>query len=263
MAATTTPRTVLITGASSGIGKALSQRFAKDRHSLILVARREQALEALATQLRQQFAVDVHVLAQDLSIPGAAGQLFERIHQAGLQVEILVNNAGFGVNGAFAERPLPEWQSMIQLNIATLTELTHLAISPMQAAGFGRILNVASVVSFMPCPNFAVYAASKAYVLSFSEALNHELRGTDVNVTSLCPGATATEFHAVAGNQGTLLTRLMDSPELVAETAYAALWQQKSAVVSGWMNKPLPLLVRLSPKALVLRLAARMAKHAA
>ncbi len=251
---------VLITGASSGIGKALAYRFAQDKHDLVLVARREQVLNDLAAELREIHGINVHVLAQDLAQAGAAAQLYSRLQSLGVHVDVLVNNAGFGTNGSFSEVELSGWQQMMQLNMVTLTELTYFVLPGMRERGFGRILNVSSVAGWMPCPNFAVYAATKAYVLSFSEALRFELRGQHIGVTTVCPGATATEFHEVAGNGGTMITRVMDTPELVAETAYKAMWKERGAVISGWMNKPLPFLLRLSPRGLVLRTAARVAK---
>ncbi len=255
-------RYVLLTGASSGIGKALSERFAQEGYHLVLVARRESALNELAATLRSAHSIQVEVISQDLAKPGAAHTLVQALAQKGLNIDVLVNNAGFGLNGSFADLPLEQWSSMVQLNVSTLMELTHLLLPGMRQRGFGRILNVASVVSFMPCPNFAVYAASKAFVLSFSQALHHELRQENIRVTALCPGATATEFHEVAGNNGTMITRWMDTPEQVAKEAYRALMREQSTVISGWINKPLPFLLRLSPRSLVLRIAEGVARHA-
>ncbi len=255
-------RRVLLTGASSGIGKALSECFAREGYHLVLVARRESALNALAETLRVAHQIQVDVVSQDLAEPGAAQKLVKTLAQKGLEIDVLVNNAGFGLNGGFADLPLEQWNSMVQLNVTTLMELTHLLLKGMRQRGFGRILNVASVVSFMPCPNFAIYAASKAFVLSFSQALHHELRQENIRVTALCPGATATEFHEVAGNHGTLITRWMDTPEQVADEAYRALMRERSMVISGWINKPLPFFLRLSPRSWVLRIAEGMARHA-
>lgn len=252
--------TALITGASSGIGLELSRLFAKEGHSLVLVARRKEALDNLAGQLRQEYGVAVQVIAQDLAIPGAAQQLYDTVRQLGLSIDVLVNNAGFGTNGAFAERDLNGWQQMMQLNMVTLTELTHLLLPAMRAQHFGKVLNVASIVSFLPCPEFAVYGASKAYVLSFSEALRNEVRADGISVTAVCPGATATDFHRVAGNEGTIFTAIMDSPAMVARKAYRALWCGRGVIVTGWMNKPLPLLLRLIPRCLAVKVAGAMAR---
>ncbi len=253
----------LITGASSGIGRALAQRFAAAGHSLILVARRQAALEALAEELRQTHRIEVLVIAQDLAEAGAAARLMEQINATGLEVDTLVNNAGLGYNGAFAESSLEQIQSMLQVDMVALTELCHLCLAPMKKRGHGRILNVASVAALLPCPQFAVYAACKAYVLSLSESLRYELRDQHISVTTLCPGATATEFHDVAGNEGTLITRLMDSPEMVAEVAYRAMLRGRGAVISGWINKPLPFFLQWMPRSWAMGLAGRAARRQA
>ncbi len=256
-----TSSTVLITGASSGIGRALAQRFAAAGRALILVARRESALQSLAQELRQSHGVAVTVIAHDLAIAGAAASLMQRIEAAGLQVDILVNNAGLGFNGAFIDSDLAQVQSMLQVDMIALTELCHLALQGMKKRGHGRILNVASVAAFLPCPQFAAYAACKAYVLSLSESLRHELRRENITVTCLCPGATATEFHDVAGNEGTLIMRMMDSPEMVAEQAYRATLAGRGMIISGWVNKPLPFFLQLLPRSWAMTLAGRAARR--
>ncbi len=257
----TTPSTALTTGASSGIGRALAQRFAAAGHALILVARREAALQELAQELRQRHNITVTVIAHDLSTTGAAAALMQDIEAAGLEVDILVNNAGLGFNGAFVDAELPQIQAMLQVDMIALTELCHLALQGMKRRGHGRILNVASVAAFLPCPQFAVYAACKAYVLSLSESLRHELRDANISVTCLCPGATATEFHAVAGNEGTLIMRMMDSPEMVAEQAYRATLAGRGMIISGWINKPLPFFLQLLPRSWAMSLAGRAARR--
>ncbi|HET8706878.1 MAG TPA: SDR family oxidoreductase, partial [Pseudomonadales bacterium] len=213
------PLTALITGASSGIGLELAKLFAKDGHGLVLVARRENALEQLAQTLRTQHNVAVDVIAMDLAVSGAAEKLVAEINVRNRQIDVLVNNAGFGTNGNFAESPLSGWQQMMQLNMVTLTELTHLLLPGMRERRFGKILNISSVAGLQSCPNFAVYAATKAYVLWLSEALREELAGEGISVTTVCPGATATDFHRVANNENSLFTKMMDSVDRVARDA--------------------------------------------
>lgn len=252
--------TALITGASSGIGLELAKLFARDGHSLVLVARRKDALEQLAAELRQKNAIRVDVIAMDLALAGAAEKLANEIKVQNLTIDVLVNNAGFGTNGNFADSPLSGWQQMMQLNMVTLTELTHLLLPSMRQRRSGKILNISSVAGLQSCPNFAVYAASKAYVLWFSEALREELAGEGISVTTVCPGATATDFHRVAGNEGTFFTKIMDSVEMVANVAYNATLNGKGTVITGWMNKPLPFLLRLLPRIWGIKLAGMMAR---
>ena len=184
----------------------------------------------------------------DLEQVGAAQQLVKSVQDLGLEIDTLINNAGFGLNDLFADMPLERIQGMMQLNMVALTELTHMVLPMMLERGHGRIMNIASVVAFQPCPYFAVYAATKAYVLSFTEALAEEMRGRGILVTAVCPGSTATEFHDVAHTKGSLLTQIQDTAETVAEEGYKALNNGKSVVVTGLMNKPLPLVNRLVPR---------------
>lgn len=248
--ATATPATV-ITGASSGIGEALARRLARqDRQPLVLVARRQDKLDALAAELRQP-GRRVEVVALDLEQPGAAARLMEAVSALGLQVDTLVNNAGFGLNNCFADMPLDRIQGMMQLNMVALTELCHAVLPGMRARGRGRIMNIASVAAFQACPSFAVYGATKSYVLMFSEALAAEEKRHGIRVTAVCPGATDTAFHDVAGNRGTLAEKLMDSAATVAATALRALDAGRPVVVTGLLNKPLPFFVRLLPRMVV------------
>ena len=238
----------VITGASSGIGEALAHLFAREQQALVLVARRKDKLEGLAKALNSKYGVKVHVIALDLQQIGAAAQLMNEVSNLKLTVDTLVNNAGFGVSAPFAKSDASQTSGMMQLNMVALTELTHMVLPMMLERGHGRIMNIASVVAFQPCPYFAVYAATKAYVLSFTEALAEEMRGRGILVTAVCPGPTATEFHDVAHTKGSLLTQIQDTAETVAEEGYKALNNGKSVVVTGLMNKPLPLVNRLVPR---------------
>lgn len=246
------PSATVITGASSGIGEALARQLAAaEPQSLVLVARRGDKLAALAEELRQAHGRRVEVIALDLEQPGAAGELVAQVAARGLAIDTLINNAGFGINDAFADMPLERIQGMLQLNIVALTELCHAVLPTMRERGYGRLINIASVAAFQACPRFAVYGASKSYVLMFSEALDAEERRHGIRVTAVCPGATDTAFHDVAGNKGTLAARLMDSADAVAASAIRASNRGRRVIVTGLLNKPLPLFVRLLPRALV------------
>lgn len=242
------PATV-ITGASGGIGESLARALARQEvQALVLVARRQDKLAALAAELQQAHGLRVEVIALDLEKPGAAAELMAAVAARGLVIDTLINNAGFGINDHFAEMPLARIQGMLQLNIVSLTELCRAALPGMRARGHGRIMNVASVAAFQACPRFAVYGASKSYVLMFSEALAAEEKRHGIRVTAVCPGATDTAFHEIAGNHGTFVEKLMDSPELVAASAIRALNAGRPVVVTGLLNKPLPFFVRLLPR---------------
>lgn len=245
-----TPATV-ITGASSGIGEALARRLAaQEKQTLVLVARRQDKLAALAAELKTAHGARVETIVLDLEVPGAAAQLLADVEARGLVIDTLINNAGFGLNNLFADMPLDRIQGMMQLNMVALTELSHGVLPGMRLRRQGRIMNIASVAAFQACPRFAVYGATKAYVLMFSEALDAEERKHGIHVTAVCPGATATEFHDVAGNHGTLAAKMMDTAETVADSALSALNAGRPVVVTGLLNKPLPFFIRLMPRRL-------------
>ena len=253
------PDLALITGASSGIGRELAAVHAQHRGDLILVARREERLRELADRLRDDCGVTVDVLAHDLSEPGAAAALVADLDRAGLRPSILINNAGFGYHGLFADQDLARNARMVRLNITALMELTGLMAPRMAAAGHGRILNVGSVAGFVPGPNQAVYFATKAFVNSFSEALAEELRGSGVSVTVLCPGPTRSEFGRVAGVERTagFRGRIPTSRE-VAEYGYAGMLRGEVVLVHGRRMKALVHgLLRVMPRRLVVRLVNR------
>lgn len=251
--------TALVTGASSGLGRDLAGLFAADGHDVILVARRRERLDELARRLGAEHGVQAHVLPADLAAAGAAAQIHEEVHSRGLDVDFLVNNAGFGGTGAFAE-VAPERESrMIQVNVMALVELTRLLLPDMLARRRGRILNIGSTAGFQPGPFMATYYATKAFVNSFSEALTYEVAGSGVSVTLSCPGATDTEFAGHAGNDKSLLFRLgaADSAS-VAREAYRAMHAGQRLVVHGLTNKIGVQALRLGPRTAVIAIAARL-----
>ncbi len=240
---------VLITGASSGIGWELANLFAADGSELILVARRLDKLEELSKQLQEKHGTTSTLIQMDLSNPGAAEELFSKVQKSGKQVDVLVNNAGFGQIGRFEEIPLERHTKMCELNIVALTQLTHLFVSQMISRDSGAILNIGSTAAFQPGPNSAVYYASKAFVLSFSEALHAELWGKNVSVTCLCPGPTQTEFgdDSKMGTLPMFKNNLM-SAESVAKAGYRGLRKKKRLVVPGLFNNLLSFSNRLAAR---------------
>ncbi len=247
----------LVTGASSGIGADLARQLAKRRHDLVLVARRQEALERLADELRKAGA-GATVIAMDLAEAGAAARLAHELERRGLAPEVLVNNAGFGDAADFAIAEPARIATMLQLNIVALTELTRLVLPGMLGRGRGRIMLVGSTAAFQPGPGMAVYFATKAFVLSLGEALAEELRGTGVTLTTLCPGATATEFAAAANAQNRRLFKrrlahVMTSAE-VAEQGCRALLAGRPVVVTGTLNKLMTATSHLVPRPLLLRI---------
>jgi hypothetical protein len=246
-------QTALITGASTGIGYELAKLFARDKFNLVLVARSGPRLAQVAEELRVQHGVTVKTIPLDLGLPQASQNLFEETQRAGIHVDILVNNAGYGQSGRFAEIPLEEDYGQIQLNVTALTLLTKLFLGPMLAKRSGKIMNVASTAAFQPGPLMAVYYATKAYVLSFSEAIADELRNSGVTVTCFCPGATLTQFQKRAQTENSrLFKRLapMDA-RTVAADGYGALMAGKSLAISGFKNWMVAESVRFAPRRVV------------
>jgi short-subunit dehydrogenase len=245
--------TALITGASSGIGLDLARLFARDRRDVVLVARSESKLREIAAELERDHGITADVMAADLTKPDAPKQLFANIVAQGIVVDTLVNNAGYGLTGPFIANDLSVELGMIQLNVVALTHLTKLALPSMIARGSGRILNVASTASFQPGPLMAVYYATKAYVLSFSEAIADELRNSGVTVTTLCPGPTDTGFANVSKmTRSRLFT--MSKPmrsEEVARIGYDAMKKGKGLVIAGTRNKLLVQSTRVTPRRVV------------
>lgn len=245
----------LVTGASAGIGRELARVLAAD-HDLILTARREAELRSLAAELAPAVC---RVIPADLADPAAPRKLFEAVAAEGLTVDVLVNNAGFGDLGPFADADLAKMLRMIQVNVTALTELTGLFLPAMRARGRGRILNVGSVAGFQPGPFMAVYYATKAFVNSFSEALSNELRGSGVTVTCLAPGPTRSEFAAASGMDATkhFTVGSVADARPVAEAGVRGMMRGKRMVVTGFRNRVLLFAERFVPRGLVIR-AVRM-----
>jgi uncharacterized protein len=257
-------KTALITGSSFGIGLEFARIFAREGYNLVLAARSADRLRQLASELEKAHGTRSLILASDLSEPGAPAYVLDQTTRADIQVDVLVNNAGFGQYGLFAENDLEECLRQIQLNVTTLTHLTRLYLPAMiERAKTARksegILNVASTAAFQPGPLMAVYFATKAYVLHFSEALANELQGTGVTVTCLCPGATATEFHKRANATGMRLLKFgsMDA-RTVAEDGYRGLMVGRPVVIPGFKNWLLAQSVRFSPRSMVTAIARRI-----
>jgi len=239
----------LITGASSGIGIELAREFARHGHDLVLSARSVEPMDRLASELTS-LGITVTVITADLSKPGAAAVLIDNMTARGLAIDALVNNAGLGGLGRFDRMDPGRVSEMLQVNIVALTELTRLLLPGMVARGHGKIMLVGSIAGFQPGPKMAVYFASKAYVLSFGEALAYELRGTGVGVTVLCPGATETQFFAVAGAQHSEMAqrfRRMMRADDVARLGYRALAAGRRVIVTGAMNRVLAVAGRYVP----------------
>jgi len=244
--------TALITGASGGIGYELAKLFARDHHNLVLVARSADKLAQVANEL-QAGGVSVKTVALDLAEPPAPKFLFDQLQREGIAVDILINNAGFGALGKFAQMPDDQIFGQINLNITALTQLTRLFLPPMLARRSGRIMNVASTAGFQPGPLMAVYYATKAYVISFSEALANELKDSGVTVTCFCPGATHTGFAKRAGNDKSRLFKQLGAmnADKVALDGYRALMEGRTLAISGLHNWLVAQSTRLGPRKMV------------
>jgi uncharacterized protein len=251
--------TALITGASGGIGYELAKLFARDGNNLVLVARSGDKLAQLAAELEKAYKIRATVVVADLALVDGPDQVFAATQKAGIDVDVLVNNAGSGQFGFYVENDLPEELQQIQLNITSLTHLTKLYVRPMVERRRGRVLNVASTAAFQPGPLMAVYYATKAYVLSFSAALSNELQDTGVTVTCLCPGPTTTEFHKRAAMD---LSNIMQAPfmdaKTVAEIGYRAMLKGKPTVIAGKMNWLVAQSTRFAPRSWTAAVARRI-----
>jgi short-subunit dehydrogenase len=252
------PKTVLITGASSGIGLELADLFASDGYRLVLVARNRAALRQLGDQLQSRYGVEVRISPKDLAHPAAPIELYQELQEANIVLDVLVNNAGFGGSGAFLQTDWNNESEMIHVNIVALTHLSKLFL-PQIRAREGKLLNVASVAAFAAGPYMAIYYASKAFVLHFSEALAEELSGTGTTVTCLCPGPVITNFQQRAhlGESHTKSPLLVDVRE-VARAGYEGMKQGKRLVIPGWKNRLLTEGLRLTPRSLVTKVISRM-----
>jgi uncharacterized protein len=257
-------QTALITGATSGIGLELATIFAKDGIDLALVARNKTDLEKIKNTLEKVYNVSVFVYPCDLAKADAAQQVYEVMCNEGLTINYLVNNAGFGDYSEFIDSDAGKNYDMMLLNMVTLTELTHLFLPNMKDDGFGRVLNVASTAAFQPGPLMSVYYATKAYVLSFSEGISEELRGTGVTVTALCPGPTETKFQKAAKMESSKLFKTISvmDPQTVAQTGYEAMKYGDVIVIPGFANKIFTILIRFIPRFLVRKMIYGIQKKA-
>jgi hypothetical protein len=244
--------TTLITGASSGIGEAFARKLAAQGHDLLLVARSEDKLIALCNELGLNHNVRAQYFVADLSQPESPARLFDEARERNLEIDLLINNAGFGSMGDFAELDLHRELNMIDLNVRSLVELTHLFLQPMRERRTGSIINVASTASFQPVPFMTTYAATKAFVLSFSEGLWEENRPYGIKVMALCPGVTETGFFE-ASRMKPPPARMVQTSAEVVDVALRALKRGKSSVISGWPNRIAAEAERLVPRALILR----------
>lgn len=251
-------KTVLITGASYGIGEAFARRLAADGANLILTARSRNRLEGLAEELRARHNISVRVIEADLADPAAPEALFQQTEGHGVQVDMLINNAGFGLVGDFPDLPLARQLEMIQVNVSALVALSHLFVQAMLQRRSGAILNLASTASFQGVPYFSVYAATKAFILNFSEGLWAECQPSGVRVLALCPGATETHFQAVAGTENHSRPVKMQTPEEVVEVGLKALVQNRIVAVSGFNNRVMIFAERFLPRSSVTNLASKL-----
>ena len=247
--------TALITGASGGIGKELALIHAEKGGNLIVVARREDKLNELKSEIESQYKVKVDLIALDLSVPGAAKSLFDSVNDKGLQVDFLINNAGFGLRGMFHELPWERQLQMMQLNMIALSELCYLFLPGMIERNSGKILNTSSTASFMPGPLQAVYFSTKAYVTYLGNAIAEELSDTNISVTTLMPGATETEFAKTADMEDTGLFKKAVSARSVAEDGYEAMIKGKLDVISGltFSQKLMMSMIPITPKKILLK----------
>jgi len=251
--------TALITGASSGIGLELAELFAADGSDLVLVARREDRLKELADRLESEHGVKVHVLPKDLSEPNAPDEIFAQLKKEKIQVDVLVNNAGFGVKGIIPEIDLDQQLDMVQVNVKALTHLTRLFLPGMIERRYGGVLNVGSLAAFQPGANLAVYFATKAYVLSYTEALAEEISNPDIKISCLAPGPVRTEFGEKSDLEDSLLFKvsLMDS-EPVVRAGYEGFRKGKVIVIPGLRQQIVPFLNRFTPRSMVRKIAKKL-----
>lgn len=253
-------KTVLITGASSGIGKELAYVYAENNYNLILVARRKERLEEIRKNIVEEHSVSVELFVMDLSKMDSAEKIFDLMVEKGLCVDVLINNAGFGVIGLFSETDIDKEADMLMLNMLTLTKLTKLFVRSLIKNGGGHIINIASTAAFQSVPTMATYAATKAYVLSFSEAIAFELKKQNVKVTAICPGATQSEFAEAANMNTPVMFKNAPTSRELAEFTYKAMKKGKTTTIHGSMNRLKVFAVRLSPRKLVTAVASKMIK---
>jgi uncharacterized protein len=253
-------KTALITGASGGIGYELAKVSAGNDVNLVLVARSKDKLDKLKNEIEGKGRVWVHTIGKDLSLPGAAQEVYDEIKGRSISVDYLINNAGFGDFGLFADSNWNKQEQMINLNVTALAHMTRLILPDMICRGGGRILNVASTASFQPGPTMSVYFASKAFVLSFSEALNNEVRDLGITVTALCPGATHSNFQSVSSGRDRKYFEHNKFPSAseVAEYGYRAMMKGKVVAIHGLKNRILANAIRFAPRSLVVKFTRRV-----
>jgi len=252
--------TALITGASSGIGLELARFHASKGGDLVLVARNKSKLDEIKTELEKKYNISVYTIGKDLSVAKSAQEVHDQTTKQNIQIDYLINNAGFGDFGMFAESDLDKQLQMISVNITALTALTHLYLPGMIKKGSGKILNVASTAAFQPGPTMAVYYATKAYVLHFSEAIANELEGSGVTVTALCPGATESGFQSAADMQESKLVKgkKLPSAKEVALYGYKAMMNNRTVAIHGIMNYLMANSVRFAPRGMIVKVARLM-----
>ncbi|MGV8998329.1 MAG: SDR family NAD(P)-dependent oxidoreductase [Parvibaculaceae bacterium] len=259
-------RTALITGASAGIGRELALVFAHHGHDLVLVARREDRLTALAAEIKQKFNVEAHVVVADLADPAAPRRLFDEMAQRHIRIDALVNNAGYTVPGFFRDTAWADQAALIQVMVTAVAELCHLFGPGMAARNYGRIINVASLAGHLPgAAGGTLYAASKSFVIKMSESLSLEYQNNNVHVTALCPGFTYSEFHDVAGNRAEVSKFpkvLWMQGDVVARQAYDAVMDGKAVIINGRFNNFLAWLARVLPQVPMRNLMARNQRNA-
>ncbi len=264
MTASKDPGTALVTGASSGIGESLARCFAANGHRMVLVARSADKLEALAKSLRSEFGIGVTVMPADLSLPDAVATLAAGLRRRRIRVDVLVNNAGILEQGAFVKTTPRRHQQLIDLNVSGLTAMLAQFVPAMVERGRGRVLNVASIAAFQPVPSLATYAATKAYVLSLTESLSEELRGSGVTITALCPGITATPMLSGAVDANEQLAKLpgflIGEVDAVAAEGYRACISGEVIRVPGLLNRAATVAGRATPKWLLRRIAGTLGR---
>jgi uncharacterized protein len=249
-------RTALITGSSGGIGLELAKIHAEKGHNLVLVALSREILNELKTDLERDYKVQVYVIEKDLSHPDNVREVYDELKQNNISIDYLINNAGFGDFGFFAESNWDKQKKMINLNITAVTYFTRLFLTDMINRGEGKIMNISSTAAFQPGPTMSVYFATKAFVLSFSEAVNNEVRDKGISITAFCPGSTDTGFHAVVmGDGNPVKKRKLSSASQVAKSGYRAMMRGKPVAIHGFMNSIMATCVRFMPRGVVVKVA--------